>query len=151
MSRDMPSFTRQNRPEKVKEIYRALKREHPDMPAEMKARIAARQGKPGRQPQGPPYKAPIKPWKAKKKLAKVLTTKAREHIAPKNFVFPKKEAYPIHDAAHARNALARVSQFGSPSEKARVRAAVSKRYPGIEVENKKTAALIGLYNLLVKG
>jgi hypothetical protein len=43
----------------VKEIYRALKRDHPDMPAEMKARIAARQGKPGKQHQGPPYKGPI--------------------------------------------------------------------------------------------
>lgn len=57
---DMPSFTRQDRPEKVKDIYRALKKEHPDMPAEMKARIAARQGKPGKQKQGPPYKGPIK-------------------------------------------------------------------------------------------
>jgi len=64
--KDMPSFTEQDRPEKVKEIYRALKRDHPDMPAEMKARIAARQGKPGKQEQGPPYKGPIKPWKEKK-------------------------------------------------------------------------------------
>ena len=55
----MPHFTEQDRPKKVKEIYKALKRDHPDMPAEMKARIAARQGKPGKQHQGPPYKAPI--------------------------------------------------------------------------------------------
>lgn len=53
------SFTRQDRPAKVKEIYRALKRDHPGMPAEMKARIAARQGRPGKQKQGPPYKAPL--------------------------------------------------------------------------------------------
>jgi len=59
------SFTKQDRPEKVKEIYRALKRDHPGMPAEMKARIAARQGKPGKQHQGPPYKGPVKPWKEK--------------------------------------------------------------------------------------
>lgn len=58
-------FLKQDRPEKVKDIYRALKREHPDMPAEMKARIAARQGKPGKQKQGPPYKGPIKKWKEK--------------------------------------------------------------------------------------
>ena len=38
--RDLPPFTRQHRPKKVKEIYKALKREHPDMPAEQKARIA---------------------------------------------------------------------------------------------------------------
>lgn len=56
-------FLEQDRPEKVKEIYKALKRDHPDMPAEMKARIAARQGKKGKQKQGPPYKAPITPWK----------------------------------------------------------------------------------------
>ena len=58
--KDMPSFTSQDRPESVKKIYRALKRDHPEMPAEMKARIAARQGKPGKQKQGPPYKGPIK-------------------------------------------------------------------------------------------
>lgn len=52
-------FLEQNRPSKVKEIYSALKRDHPNMPAEMKARIAARQGKPGKQRQGPPYEAPI--------------------------------------------------------------------------------------------
>lgn len=60
IARDMPSFTSQARPSKVKDIYKALKREHPGMPAEMKARIAARQGKKGKQKQGPPYKAPIK-------------------------------------------------------------------------------------------
>lgn len=58
--KDMPSFTEQDRPKKVKEIYRALKKEHPEMSAEMKARIASRQGKPGKQRQGPPYKEPIK-------------------------------------------------------------------------------------------
>jgi len=57
--KDMPSFTEQDRPKKVKEIYRALKRDHPNMPAAEKARIAARQGKPGKQKQGPPYKAPL--------------------------------------------------------------------------------------------
>jgi hypothetical protein len=59
IAKDMPDFTKQDRPKKVKEIYRALKRDHPDMPAEMKARIAARQGKPGKQHQGPPYKGPL--------------------------------------------------------------------------------------------
>ena len=65
---DMPHFTSQNRPEKTKAIYKALKRKYPDMPVEMKARIAIRQGEPGKQEQGPPYKAPIKrKWKAKEK------------------------------------------------------------------------------------
>ena len=39
-AKDMPSFTSQDRPEKVKEIYRALKREHPEWSAGKKARIA---------------------------------------------------------------------------------------------------------------
>jgi hypothetical protein len=57
--KDMPPFLEQNRPAKVKEIYGALKRDHPDMPAGMKARIASRQGKKGKQHQGPPYKGPL--------------------------------------------------------------------------------------------
>lgn len=42
---DMPSFLSQDRPEKVKEIYRALKREHPEYSAGKKARIANAMGK----------------------------------------------------------------------------------------------------------
>lgn len=57
--KDMPGFMEQDRPAKVKEIYSAIKREHPDMPAEMKARIASKQGKPGKQKQGPPYKGKL--------------------------------------------------------------------------------------------
>ena len=52
-------FLEQDRPEKVKKIYRALKRDHPEMPAEMKARISAKFGKPGKQKKGGPYKGPI--------------------------------------------------------------------------------------------
>jgi hypothetical protein len=37
---DMPPFLEQDRPAKVKEIYKALKRDHPGMSAGMKARIA---------------------------------------------------------------------------------------------------------------
>lgn len=40
-------------------------------------------------------------------------------------------SYPIPDASHARNALSRVSQHGTPAEKARVRAAVHRKYPTI--------------------
>jgi len=65
----MPSFLDQDRPESVKKIYRALKRDHPEMPAAMKARIAARQGKPGKQKQGPPYTAPISEKRASFSIA----------------------------------------------------------------------------------
>lgn len=40
-------------------------------------------------------------------------------------------SYPIPDESHGRNALARVSQHGSPEEKSRVRAAVHRKFPGI--------------------
>lgn len=59
-----------------------------------------------------------------------LTTTGREHIKAKNFALPGGR-YPIHDAAHARAALSRISQFGSPEEKAKVRAAVHRKYPSL--------------------
>lgn len=68
------------------------------------------------------------------KIGKELTALGRKHIAPSNFVFPKEKKYPIHDIAHARNALARVSQFGTPEEKAKVRAAVYHKYPSLKEE-----------------
>lgn len=68
--------------------------------------------------------------RAKGEIMARLTTAGREHIAPGNFALPGRR-YPIEDPAHARNALARVSQFGSPEEKAEVRARVHSKYPGI--------------------
>jgi hypothetical protein len=59
-----------------------------------------------------------------------LTAKARNAIPGKEFALPGRR-YPIEDASHARNALARVSQHGSPAEKAKVRAAVKRKYPSI--------------------
>ena len=41
-------------------------------------------------------------------------------------------SYPIPDISHGRNALARVAQHGSSEEKARVRAAVHRKFPGIK-------------------
>lgn len=66
-----------------------------------------------------------------------LTYKARKNLSGKSFVFPKDRAYPIEDKAHARNALARVSQHGSSEQKAKVRAAVHRKYP--EIGRSKTA------------
>jgi hypothetical protein len=62
----------------------------------------------------------------------VLTAKGRKRIAPSNFALPDGR-YPIHDASHARNALARVSQHGTPGEQKKVKAAVRRKYPGIAV------------------
>ena len=56
---------------------------------------------------------------------------AERHALPKkDFALPGGR-YPIEDKAHARNALARVSQHGSPAEKEKVRAAVHRAFPGI--------------------
>ena len=60
-----------------------------------------------------------------------LTTEERKRIKTGNFAEPSKRAYPIENRSHAINALARVSQYGSPAEKARVRAAVHKKYPDL--------------------
>lgn len=64
------------------------------------------------------------------KEAKVLTAKDRKKIKPSSFALPGGR-YPIEDESHARNALARVSQFGTPEEQATVRAAVHRKYPNI--------------------
>lgn len=65
-----------------------------------------------------------------------LTYGERKAMPKSTFALPGKReggkgGYPIPDKAHARNALARVSQHGSSSEKARVRAAVHRKFPGI--------------------
>jgi hypothetical protein len=56
-----------------------------------------------------------------------LTAAARKKISGKNFAGPDR-SYPIEDASHARNALARAS--GKPIE-AKVRAKVHAKYPNI--------------------
>lgn len=65
-----------------------------------------------------------------------LTAKARKAIKPKNFALPGRR-YPIEDPNHARNALARVSQHGTPEEKAEVRAKVHSKYPSIGKQHEK--------------
>lgn len=67
-----------------------------------------------------------------------LTTNQRKAIPKNNFALPStrsssggKGGYPINDANHARDALSRVSQFGSAAQKATVRAKVKAKYPTI--------------------
>ncbi len=66
-----------------------------------------------------------------------LTYKQRKKMKKSSFVFPGTKKYPINDPSHARNALSRVSQFGTSSEKSRVRAAVKRRYPSIGKKSTK--------------
>jgi hypothetical protein len=62
-----------------------------------------------------------------------LSYRERQSLPSRLFVFPKERRYPIPDKAHARNALARVSQHGTPAERAKVRRAVKRRFPDIKV------------------
>lgn len=64
-----------------------------------------------------------------------LTTRKRNALPGKSFALAGRR-YPIHDRSHAQNALARVSQHGTPAEKAKVRAAVHRRYPGMGKTNR---------------
>ena len=59
-----------------------------------------------------------------------LTASARNALSGGSFALPGRR-YPIQDRSHAANAKARVAQFGTSSEKARVDAAVSRKYPGM--------------------
>jgi hypothetical protein len=65
-----------------------------------------------------------------------LTTAQRKRLSKKSFALPSKApgsgSYPIPDISHARNALARVAQNGTPAEKKRVRAAVTKKFPSLK-------------------
>ena len=75
-----------------------------------------------------------------------LSAKRRQSLKSSQFALPGKGegkggkgsgSYPIPDESHARNALARVSQHGTPAEKATVRAKVASKFPGIAVSGKK--------------
>jgi hypothetical protein len=58
-------------------------------------------------------------------------------MSDSSFALPGKQ-YRIDDAAHARNALSRVAQNGTPAQKAAVQKAVAKKYPSINVTGLKS-------------
>jgi hypothetical protein len=60
-----------------------------------------------------------------------LSSAARKALPAKSFAEPDKRKYPIENEAHARNALSRVAQSGTPAEKTKVKATVNKKYPSI--------------------
>jgi hypothetical protein len=64
-----------------------------------------------------------------------LTSSARKKLPKSKFAIPKKApesgSYPVDTENRARNALARVSQHGTPAEKAAVRAKVKREFPTI--------------------
>lgn len=62
----------------------------------------------------------------------VLSSSDRKNLSKSQFAVPSKApgsgSYPIPDKSHAQNALARVSQYGSPAEKAKVQSAIQKKF-----------------------
>jgi hypothetical protein len=62
-----------------------------------------------------------------------LSAKRRNALPAKTFAGPDR-SYPIPDASHARNALARASQHASPDLKAKIRAKVHQKFPGIQMK-----------------
>jgi len=60
-----------------------------------------------------------------------LTYKEREKL-PSEVFAGKDRSYPIPDAAHARNALARASAFASPPQKKKIDAKVHAKFPSIK-------------------
>jgi hypothetical protein len=65
------------------------------------------------------------------KCATELTEETREEIPTGEFALPGRR-YPIHDKAHAENALARVAQHGTPEERKTVRQKVYAKYPELK-------------------
>lgn len=82
------------------------------------------------------------------KKASKMSLERRESLPSKAFAVPESKAkkigvsgeikgeakgkYPIPDMKHARNALARVSQHGTPGERQAVRSKVYSKFPGLK-------------------
>lgn len=65
-----------------------------------------------------------------------LTTAQRNALPSSDFAIPSQRKYPEEDAAHARDALSRVSANGTPAQKAAVRKKAARKFPGIRQKGK---------------
>lgn len=63
-----------------------------------------------------------------------LTIEQRNKLPERDFALPGRR-YPIPDIIHARNALARVAEYGTEAEQHTVREAVYARYPSLREED----------------
>lgn len=66
-----------------------------------------------------------------------LTAAMRNKLPKSMFAIPATRQYPIHDKAHAVDALARVDANGTSQQKAMVRAAVRRKYPDLPSSKRK--------------
>lgn len=71
-----------------------------------------------------------------------LNAKRRNALPAKAFAGPDR-SYPINDLSHGRAALSRVSQHGTEALKAKVRAAVHRKFPGIKQHDEGRHAMHG--------
>lgn len=71
-------------------------------------------------------------WRMPTRMAR-LTYHQRQALPDSAFAIPETREYPIEDRPHARDALSRVSAYGSPWQRRRVRSQVRKRYPSMQV------------------
>jgi hypothetical protein len=60
-----------------------------------------------------------------------LSYEERKALPSSAFAIPSKRKYPIPDESHARNALGRVGQKGTPLERKEVCRAVKRKFPEI--------------------
>ena len=66
-----------------------------------------------------------------------LTSAKRNSLPDSTFALPEERKFPLNNASHARNALSRAGAQGGDVE-AKVKAAVSRRFPAIEQKKKRT-------------
>ena len=68
------------------------------------------------------------------KEASKLKSSQRDALPSSAFVFPETRKYPIHDESHARSALSLGAKHATPEQLAKIKSAVKRRYPDIEVD-----------------
>lgn len=60
-----------------------------------------------------------------------LTSAERNALPADEFAGPDR-TYPVPDASHARNALARASQHAGPALQSKIKSVVSRKFPSID-------------------
>jgi hypothetical protein len=69
-----------------------------------------------------------------------LSNARRMDLPDTSFAVPETRKYPVTDESHARNALSRVAQHGSPEEKSAVNRAIKAKFPDLWQRHVSNAA-----------
>jgi hypothetical protein len=97
----------------------------------------------GSSPRGPVKHKFMKLTAPQRRILAEKTLTAKERKGSKK-ALPSKDAYPIPDKEHAKNALARAKQFASKSDQATIKRNVKKEFPGLDVEMKPSKPTVKL-------